>query len=189
MISRTLIRLIDQAIVPAITLLCARVTSVILLSYFFGVGFAIDSTGFVFENQQDYLFVNSYSTLTMIAVLAVGIIYILIKAFIFHDTHISPHLTAKVFHYKVATLIQSSFELYSQGVIWLSYLYLISIVTVILSFTGLIYSWVAWTGGILSFLATTLLIFDVENEIDLKSSEGEYIEDDTPVEISMEGKK
>ena len=183
MISRTLIRLIDQAIVPAILLLCTRIISVVMFSYFNEISFAIDSTGFVFANQQDFLFINSYSTMAMVSVLGVGLLYILLKAFVFHDTHISPNLTAKIFHYKLSTLIQSSFELYSQGVIWLAYLYLISAVTFILAFTGLVYGWVLWFSLILSFISTAVLIFDVENEMELTNQEGQYIEDETPVDV------
>ncbi len=182
MISRTLIRLIDQAIVPAILLLCARITSVIMVSYFNNIAFGVDGTGFVFKTQEDYIFVNSYSTVAMIVILGVGLLYILLKAFLFHDTHISPNLTAKLFHYKVTSLIQSSFELYSQGVIWMCYLYLISAVTLILAITGLIYSWVLWFGVVLSIISTAVLIFDIENELEIKQHEGEYIEDESPAE-------
>lgn len=186
MLSRTLVRLIDQAIVPAILLLCTRVTSVILLSYVNGIGFGIDSTGFVFQSEADYLFINSYSTLAMISLLGAGILYILLKAFIFHDTHITPNLTTKLFQFRLATLIQSSFELYSQGVIWLSYLFLITAVTLILSISGLIYTWVLWVGVALSFVSTAVLIFDVENEIELKHEEGRYIEDEVPHDVFID---
>ncbi len=188
MISRTLIRLIDQAVVPAILLLSARVISVVMISYLGGIQFAVDATGFVFSSHEDYLYVNSYSTIAMVVVLALGLLYILLKAFLFHDTHISPGLSAKLFHYRLSVLIQSSFELYSQGVIWLAYLYLISAVTVILVLSNLIYPWVLWISLALSFISTGVLVFDIENEIELKKAEGEYIEDETPVDVFIREK-
>ncbi len=183
MISRTLVRLIDQAIAPAILLLSTRLASVILLSYLSEIKFTVTTSGFVFENIEDYLYINSYSTLAMIVVLAVGLLYILLKAFIFHDTHITPRLTAKLFHYRLTTLIQNSFELYSQGVIWLVYLYLITIVAIILSGFSLIYSWIFYVAVIISALSTVVLIFDVENETEIIRNENELIEDDTPTGI------
>jgi hypothetical protein len=183
MISRTLVRLIDQAITPAILLLCARITSVILISYLSEIKLVFSSRGFYFGNAQDYLYVNSYSTLAMIVVLAAGLLYVLLKAFIFHDTHISPGLTAKLFHYRLTTLIQSSFELYSQGVIWLIYLYLIAVVTLILSLFGLIYQWIFYVSLVMSVISSVVLIIDIENEIDLRTGGDGYIEDDTPTEI------
>lgn len=166
MVSRTLVRLIDQAIVPAILLLCTRLASVILISYFIGAKFVFTTNGFLFNDTSNYILVNSYSTLAMVVILTAGLAYILLKALLFHDTHISPKLTTKLFRHKMATLIQSSFELYSQGVIWLIYLYLISIVAVILSIFGVIYSWVALASLVLCGLATLLLIMDIENELD-----------------------
>jgi len=166
MVSRTLVRLIDQAIVPAILLLCTRLASVILISYFIGAKFVFTTNGFLFEDSSNYVLVNSYSTLAMSVVLSLGLTYILLKALLFHDTHISPKLTTKLFRHKMVTLIQSSFELYSQGVIWLIYLYLISIVALILSIFGVIYSWVAIVSLVLCGLATLLLIMDIENELD-----------------------
>jgi len=66
----------------------------------------------------------------------------------------------------MTTLIQNSFELYSQGVIWLVYLYLITIVAVILGIFGVIYSWVTIVSGSFCAIATLLLILDIENELD-----------------------
>lgn len=166
MISRTLIRLIDQAIVPAILLLCTRLASVILVSYFIGAKFTFSAKGFIFHDPNNYVKVNSYSTLAMVVILGLGLIYILAKALYFHDTHISPKLTTKLFHHKMTTLIQNSFELYSQGVIWLVYLYLITIVAVILGIFGVIYSWVTIVSGSFCAIATLLLILDIENELD-----------------------
>jgi len=182
MVSRTLIRLIDQAIVPAILLLCTRLMSVVLVSYFIGANFIFSANGFVFSDTSNYIIVNSYSTLAMVVVLAAGLIYILLKAFLFHDTHVSPKLTVKLFQHRMATLIQSSFELYSQGVIWLVYLYLISIVSIILGIFGVIYTWVSISSLVICGLATLLLVMDIENELDT-------LEDDYREEISPTSEK
>jgi len=186
MISRTLVRLIDQAIVPAIMLLCVRFISVVLLTYFFSIKFSVSAVGFTFHNAQDYIFINSYSTLSMAVVLGVGLLYILIKALYFHDTHISPHLTTKLFHHRLATLIQSSFELYSQGVIWLIYLYLISAVSIILAVFNYTYGWIPVVSILLCGISTIVLIIDVEKE--LESLESDYYEEETPSGIHLGNK-
>lgn len=181
MISKTLIKLIDQAIVPAILLLCTRVTSVIIISYMLGIKFSFDSTGFVFPSLESYLKVNSYSTFSMILIIAVGLLYLLIKALFFHDTHISPSLTAKLFNYRLSSFIQSSFELYSQGVVWLSYSFLLTAVSGVFAYFGLVYNWVFYSGLVLSLISTVILIIDVETEIhyakDNKSMENDNTEE------------
>jgi len=112
----------------------------------------------------------------------------LFKALIFHDTHITPVLTAKLFNIRFSAFIQSSFELYSQGVIWLAYLYLLVVVSGILAFSGLLYNWVFYVSIVLSIISTVILIFDVEHEMKIMNQENEFIEDDTPSGLYLEVK-
>ena len=178
MFSKILIRLIDQSIVPAIILLTVRVLSVVYTAKYFNIPFTLGPQGFVYANANDYILVNSYSTLFMIITLAVGIFYILLKSLIFHETHISPNMTANLFSMRLSSFIQTSYDLYSQGSIWLSYLYLMTMSTGILALFGLIFSWVFYISIVLSILATVLLIFDIENELDLKSGKNVDVQEE-----------
>lgn len=169
MFSKILIKLIDQAIVPAIFLLTIRVMSVILVSKYFGIFYLFGNQGFYFSNPEHFLIVNSYSTLIMVLATTIGLLYILLKSFFFHETHVSPGLTAKLFSLKLSSFIQSSFDLYSQGSIWLSYLYLLLMVSGLMALFGMIYLWVFYVSLTLTVLSTIFLILDVENEINLES--------------------
>lgn len=171
MMSKTLVRLIDQAIVPAILLLCTRFASVIFISYYSGIKFSFDQSGFVFPSQEALIYVNSYSTFFMILVLTVGILYILMKALFFHDTHITPRLTAKLFNYRVSSFIQSSFELYSQGIIWLAYSVLVTSITAVFASMGYIYTWVFYVGLVMTVISIVILIIDIEHEMHLGKQE------------------
>ncbi len=176
MFSKILIKLVDQAIVPAILLLLARVLSVIVVSHVFLVPFEIKNSGFVFQSAQDYVIVNSYSLLTLLGFLTVGILYILLKSFIFHDTHVTPALTTKLFSLRLSSLIQNSFDVYSQGLVWVSYLYLLLLVSGLMSLFGLIFTWVFYTALIFTIITTILFAFDVEREVEIK--EGAYDDSD-----------
>jgi hypothetical protein len=178
MFSRILVKLIDQAIMPAILLLSARLISVVLISKYLALTFTINASGFAFQSLQEYVQVNSYSTLVILAALTIGLAYILLKSFAFHETHITPGLSAKLFSLKMPSLIQSSYELYSQGVIWLSYLFLITIVAGIMSFFGLLYAYVFYTGLALVVFSTVLFIFDVETELGIKKNGESYYEEE-----------
>src|SRR5665648_364226 len=105
MLSKILVKLIDRAIVPAILLLATRIISIVLISRYLGLPVKIAKSGFVFESLTDFVKVNSYSTLVMTIVLVLGIVYILIKSLAFHDSHIKPSLSAKVFSFKSQHLI------------------------------------------------------------------------------------
>lgn len=170
MFSKLLIKLIDQAIVPAIMLLSARLISIIVVSGHLGIPFELSGTGFTFSNPNDYVTVNSYSTLFMLVVLSVGLLFILIKAYVFHESHISPDLSSKLFSLKLSSFVQASFDLYSQGSIWLSYTFLLTAITGVMSIFGLVFSWVFLVGLVLSVISTVLLVLDVENELVIKNT-------------------
>jgi len=170
MFSRILIKLVDQAVVPAMLLLAVRILSVIFVSRYFGVDFTIGQSGFVFKVPGDYVLVNSYSTLAMICVLSAGLLYILMKSLYLHETHITPSFTAKLFSMRLSFFIQSSFDLYSQGVVWMSYLYLLVFVGALMTIFGLIYSWVFLISVVLAIVSTYFFVVDIENEMFFEKS-------------------
>ena len=178
MFSRILVKLVDQSITPAILLLSTRLISVVMISRYFDITFRIGPGGFVFNSQEDYILVNSYSTFVMIVVLTVGLLYILLKSYLFHESHITPGMTAKLFSLKLSSFIQSSFDLYSQGSIWLSYSYLITFATGFMFLFKLMYPWVFYSALFLTLISTVLLVIDVENEIKV-NEDGEAVYDDT----------
>jgi hypothetical protein len=160
-----LIKLIDNAIVPAFLLLATRVVSVIAFAKYFDIRITLGQGGIFFNSPSDYLIVNSYSTLAVCLALTLGLVYIIFKSYVFHDTHITPALTAKLFASGMSSLVQNSRELYTQGAIWLSYSYLLLITTGAFAFYGLVYAWVFATCLVVTVLSTILLIADIENEI------------------------
>jgi hypothetical protein len=177
MFSKILVKLIDQSIVPAILLLATRVVSIVMVSKYFDIDFSFNASGFSFTNQENYITVNSYSTFFMIVVLSVGLLYVLLKSYIFHESHITPPTTAKLFTLNIPILIQTSFDIYSQGAIWLSYSYLLTIVAGIMSFFGLLFAWVFYVALVLCVITSIFLIFDIENEIKIaKGKESEFDE-------------
>jgi hypothetical protein len=180
MFSKILIKLIDQAIVPAVLILTVRIVSVVLISYQLGIPFGITNSGFLFSSSEQFLQINSYSILAMIISITLGLTYILAKSLIFHSSHITPQTTAKVFSMKMNFFIQNSYHLYSQGVIWLSYSYLLIFVAGIMALFGLLFSWVFYVGLAITILATISLIVDIEKEINIeKADKGfDYSDDD-----------
>lgn len=169
MFSKILIKLIDQAILPAILLLVARIASLLFFARVFSADYTVTNTGFTFYDTQAYVTVNSYSLLVMQAILAFGIFYVLIKSFVFHDSHIKPRLTAKLFSLNMSSFIQTSFDLYSQGAVWLSYVYLMFLVSTFLAFFSLVHSWVFFVSFVIAILSTVALVFDIEDEMHINS--------------------
>jgi len=185
MISKILTKLIDKAIIPAVLLLTARVVSVILISRYLGFDFTVGFSGIIFTNTIEYVFVNSYSTIVMITVLVFGLAYVLVKSYAFHETHIKPATTAKLFDLKLPSLIQPSFDLYSQAAVWISYAYLLLIISGIMLYNKLIYPWVFYTALLLTIVTTIFFVFDIEQEVKFEKKKDYDLDQDTEF-IEME---
>ncbi len=186
MFSKLLIKLIDQAIVPAVLVLTARLVSVAVLSNRLSAQYDLQEGEILFKNTTDFIKVNSYSIAIMFGVLALGMGYILIKALVFHNSHVSPNTTAKMFSLKLDFFIQNSFNLYTQGAIWLAYTYLLLLATGLMALFGLIYAWVAYLGIAITLAGTILLALDIEKEMKLdQDDETLLLDDDTTLVLSF----
>lgn len=186
-LSKILTKLIDKAIIPAVLLIASRIISIILVCKYLGIDFKITNRGIIIQDFYSYLKVNSYSVLFMTAMLVIGLLYVLIKSIFFHDSHIKPTTTAKLFSIKAESLIQNSYEIYTQGAVWLTYSYMLLAVSGIMAMSNLIYKWVFYIITGVTLLATLLLVFDVEEEIDIKKEKDvEYDKDNSLVELPGE---
>ena len=172
MFSKILIKLIDESIVPAILLLATRLVSVVLVARTNSIPLEIGAGGLMFKTTKDYVLVNSYSTFYMIIVLTVGLLYILTKSWFFHESHIKPQVTAQLFNMRGQSLIQNSYNLYTQGSIWLSYSYLLMFVTGFMAMFKFIFGWVFLVALVLCAISTVLLVLDVEQELHLSKKVG-----------------
>lgn len=172
MFSKILLKLVDESIVPAIFLLVTRLVSVVLVAKYFSIPFEVGASGFIFHTAQEYVIINTYSTFYMMVALAVGLLYVLSKSLLFHETHIRPHLSAKLFSVRLHGLIQSTFDLYTQGSIWLSYCYLMLIVSGFMSLFKLVLPWVFYVSTALCVVTTLLFVLDVEEEFKVSKKRG-----------------
>lgn len=169
--SKILLKLIDQAIVPAIVLLTIRLGSVLIISMLFGLNITFGNNGFTFQNHAEYLFTNTYSIFAMVLVLFIALFYTLVQSFVFHDTHIKPGLTAKLFTLKIATFIKGSFDLYSKATVWLLYAYLVTIVVGGMAYFNAIEVWVFYVTLALTIISSVLLVIDVDNELHINNND------------------
>lgn len=167
MFSKLLVKLIDEAIFPAVMLVVVRILSIIVVSRYFDIPVELTSEGFLYNSERTYALVNTYSLFLMALFLFLGLLYILVKAWFLHESHVTPKMTAQVYHYRAQNLIQGSFDLYTQGTIWLSYSVLITLVTGIFAFYGLAQIWVSYFSFALTVLAGYFLLVDVEQELAL----------------------
>jgi len=185
MFSKVLVKLIDQAILPAALLVAVRIASIIFIATFYSYQYYIDANGFHFYSPNAYTIVNSMSIFLMVVALFFGMLFVIVKSYFFHSSHIKPSTTAKLFSLSLDSIIKDSLDLYSETAVWISYIYLITLVSGIMSVSGLVYSWVFIVSLILAINSTVLMILDIEKEVRFeKDAAPEYDDDDKFVEES-----
>ncbi|PJA40600.1 hypothetical protein CO178_01960 [candidate division WWE3 bacterium CG_4_9_14_3_um_filter_34_6] len=164
MFAKTLVKLIDYAIFPAVLIVATKIAGIAFFSQYFDTAYQVEGARLVFNNVQDFISVNSYSSLFMFFAVIAGLLWVTIKARLFHDTHISPSFSAKLFGMNLNDLIHTTETIYSQSFIWLSYAWIISIVFGVQSYYGLAEWWIFYISLISAVLATALLVLDIETE-------------------------
>jgi hypothetical protein len=165
MFSKILLKLIDQAIIPAVLVVVSRVVSLVLISNYLDIDFFITRNGIIFENTKDYVTVNSYSMLLITVLIALGMLMVIINSTLFHHEHIKPKTSAKLFSLKMHSLIKNSFEIYTQATIWISYLWLLTIANALMYYYQMVDLWVFYINIIATVSLTVLLTIDLEKKI------------------------
>lgn len=172
MVSKTLARLVDQAIVPAVFLVAGKIIGVFVVSRYFNLTWELSTSGILFfPIKEDALLVNSYSSVIMFAFAWFGFCSILVSSHFLHDTHIRPKFAARLSSLNLLHLVESTYELYTKAVVWLAYLWLMSAIFLIQSYFGSLFSWVGGISIILTIVVTAVFIFDLEREIHNSSKE------------------
>jgi len=144
--SKTLVRLIDEAILPAVLLVVAKIFGTVLVCRYFNLSWDFSSSGIVFFSSQDYLLANSYSSLIMFGFVVLGLVWVLIRSHVFVENHIP-------------------FVAYSKAFVWLSYAWLVTLILGLQALYGLSYWGVAGVAFLVSVIATGLLAVDIERDV------------------------
>lgn len=172
MISKTLVKLIDEAIVPALVLVAAKIFGVLFISRAKNLVYDITfRTRFLplptlsFYSHQDYVTANSYSNLIMLAAVSLGLLRILLKTNILHDTHVSPKIAAQLARLQLSHLLSTTLESYHQALVWFGFAWFVTILTAFYAYWGLVFKSVAFIGFLVVLNLTWFFIFDVEREI------------------------
>jgi len=170
MFSKILLKLIDQAIIPAVLVVGTRLASIALFSNYFDIDYTINKQGITFSNISNYVIINSYSFLCIVAIITAGVFGVLINSALFHHEHIKPHTTAKLFALKLSGLIKNSYEVYTKAAVWITYMWLLTISGGIMFYYDMIYPIVFYTSVIFAVTSTVVLILDIETKVNVSNT-------------------
>ena len=174
MISKSLIKLIDEAILPALLLILAKGVGLFATIVFFNLPFTLEYRSifgllpsFRFATLQGYITAENYSNLAMFAAVAAGAVIVVLKAHYLHESHIHPKLHARLIALKLERLAQSSYHLYHQAAIWLVFLWLTFGFLTLSSIAKITYPQITIVAFLISANLSWVFALDLEKEIEL----------------------
>lgn len=125
MISSFILKLLDEAVLPAVIVFCVKLGGLIVLARIFHAVIYIQSNRLVFEKFSDLVIANDISNLLLLLTLLLGTGWVLIRLHFFHDSHLSPLLLPKILESDLEFIVSTSFDLFHQIFVWLSLGFLI----------------------------------------------------------------
>jgi hypothetical protein len=169
--SDSLVKIIDKSILPA---------SIMIVSKFFGIALAVNLFGvewyvnygtnfwsvYPVVGSQDILLVSSISDIVMLTALLGGLVYYVLQAVIFHDSHINPRTVARLVKYNLLGVINNSSKIYYSAGVWGGFALFAIVLTVINILTLKTYWWVGLIAILIFIISVMFLVKDVEEEID-----------------------
>lgn len=180
--SKSLIKLLDNALLPAALMVVGKFTGILITMQIFGINFVIKETPnnvFAFQtllSSQDALLVTSYSDLIMFSILAIGFSICIVRAVFFHNSHVSLSLLTRLAHRNLLNMIQNSYEIYHTASIWLFFLWISCIMVASNALSHLIYNWVGIAVFVAAILLSIVFFQDVYREVEyLRQHPAKYL--------------
>lgn len=172
--SKSLIKLIDSALIPAACMICGKVVGLWFANTAFGLNWGITSdpnnffsVKIVYASVEDQITAASYSNLIMFLFVLFGFSLVLTRALFFNSRRVSPAMLAKLATNNLLNLIRDSFEIYHHASVWLVVLWLSLIALLLNVFIGRAYIWTGTISMICTIFTTIILLRDVTAEIKL----------------------
>ena len=174
MVAKSLVKLIDEAIVPALLLILVKGMGLFATVVFFNLPFTLEYRSifgllpsFRFVTLQAYITAENYSNLAMFVAVAAGAIIVILKAHFLHESHIHPKLHARLISLNLERLVQSSYHLYHQAAIWLIFLWLTFGFLTLSSIAKITYPQITIAAFLVAANLSWVFALDLEKEIEL----------------------
>lgn len=172
MIKISFLKLLNQTLVPAFVLIFAKITSFVLVASYLNQSFKFPEdmrAAFWFQNgleelSDSFITANSASSLLTLLLTTVFFGWVVIKAHHFHDTHIYPPFAARLVKHGLEELVEDSFHLYHQGVVWLTLSWVFFFYSLVTTLVGITFWWLPAISFVVVFSLTMMLLEDILNE-------------------------
>ncbi len=175
MIAKPIIKLIDEAIIPALLLVTAKMVGILIAIIFYQLPFEVEYYSFLlvapsikFYALQSYILAENFSNIAMFSIAALGSAIVVARLHFLHDSHTHPKIHSKLAVLNLEKLILPGYHLYHQAVIWLGYLWLCVGFLVLSTLSKITYSYLALVALIITINLTWIFAKDIEKEAEIK---------------------
>lgn len=168
--SKTLIKLIDEAILPSLLLVLAKISglylSAVMLDLQFEIlksdGTSLSPISITFQSESDLMIANSLSNTAMCLIATSGFIYVLYKISGFQDRRITPTKLIQLADRGLLSLIESSYNVYLKAFVWIVFLWISVILATVSVFAQEAHVWSAVLALIIGVTCTLILVKNIE---------------------------
>lgn len=174
MVAKSIIKLTDEAIIPAFFLIFGKMAGLFLAISLLNLPFSIKSGEILkvlpsvhFANLADYILAENYSNLAMFAAAALGAAFVIIRAHFFHESHINPKFHARLVYLNLESLVAPSYHLYHQAVIWILFLWITVAFLLVSTILDITYPAISAVAFIIAANFSWIFAIDIEKEIEL----------------------
>lgn len=168
--SKTLINFLDKSLIASAFVIFVKFSSMFLLSKFIGIDWKLNEINGIFHpvssvsDVQPMIELSSYSDLIVVLSMLFMLGFQVIRAFNFHNTHISPDKLLSLSRRNLLFLIKDSYTIYHSSAVWIYFSFVVNLVVLLNVFTGITYYWV----GILSVMGTLLMVALIIKDISIE---------------------
>ncbi len=135
----------------------------------------IDSDGFlgIYPLLMSNSIVNAASFMDIIFIwgMLLGLIYYVLVALYFHNTHIHPRVISKLVRFNLLYLVKNNFNLYHEMIVWLIFAWLANILVLVNSVAGKTFIGIPTFSILFTAFLTVVFFKDACKELDKKEYE------------------
>lgn len=183
MVKFSILKLIDEAVLPAFLVVVTKVVTFFILMITLGekLSFPNDLLSPLqvvptWLSSPNLILANSVGNLFTMLLIVLCFGWVVIKAHHFHASHISPRFHAKLVRNGWEHLVEESFEIYHQAVVWLSLTWLFFFYVLVNTLLGFSLWWQPLIGAAVVIGLTMLLLEDILIEAKLLRTQNRHVD-------------
>lgn len=120
MFSKIILRLVDAAILPSLSVFGVKLSSTILFSLYWRLPLSIGLSGLNFSNFSDFYRVNLFSNMILFLFTFATLFLVLLRSYLFTEENLNPILGARIANLGLESVTVPLWQSYTHAAVWLT---------------------------------------------------------------------